>query len=112
MLILLDHGVFQIQSISLGRYYNILHVRNGADKEIGAERIVSAVEIRRHSPLQILRLSYIDNRTLGIEIHVHSGGGGEDGNLLLQLSRFSMLRHTVITLRTRVRFYDSAINKL
>ena len=44
-LVLLDHGVFEIERILFGGHNDVFHIGDSPDEEIGAERIVSAVEI-------------------------------------------------------------------
>ena len=60
-LILLYERILEIQSILLGGHHDVAHIGNVTHQQIGAHRVVGAVEIRRHSPLQILCLTHIDD---------------------------------------------------
>ena len=77
-LILLYHGVLQIQGILLRGHYYIAHVCNGADKQVGAQRIVDTVEIRRYPPFQVLGLTYINHRPRGVIVCIDSGVSGRN----------------------------------
>jgi hypothetical protein len=43
--ILLNHGVFEVEGVLLGWDDDIRHIGDGADEQVGAQRLVGAVEI-------------------------------------------------------------------
>ena len=45
---------------------------------------MGAVEIGADAPLEILSFAYVNHCPLGVIVHIHSGGVGEDGYLLLK----------------------------
>ena len=85
--ILLDERIFEMQSILLATDHNILQVGNIAHQHARLGRIVVLlVEVRRHTPLEILGLTHIDNRTLFIDVLVYTGTIGQEGKNILYMS--------------------------
>ncbi len=93
-LVLLDHGVFKVERILLGRHHDIAHIGDVAHQHVGAQHIVGAIEIRRHSSLQIFGLAHIYHRSLGIIVDIHAGGIGQKGDLFAQCFRFILQCHS------------------
>ncbi len=84
-LILLDHCVFKVERILLGRHHNKPHVDNIAHEEICSDRIMPTVEITRHAAFQSFRLAYIDHLAMPVDIHIHTRRIGQVQDFLAQL---------------------------
>ena len=81
---LLYHRSLKIERVLLRRHHNIAHISYSTHKQIGAKGVMGAVEIGADAPLEILSFAYVNHRPLGVIVHIHSGGVGEDGYLLLK----------------------------
>ena len=92
-LVLLYHGVFKVERILFGRHHDIAHVGNGGHEHIGALAVVCAVEVARHTALEILGLADVNDCARRVVVCVYAGGVGEDGDFLHQLRRLSMHWH-------------------
>ena len=77
-----------MQGILFTSYNNIFNIDNIAHKypRFGSI-IVLLVEVRRHSPPQVLRLAHINNRALFIEVLVHTGTVGQEGKNIFDILR-------------------------
>ena len=72
-LIFLYQRIFEVQSILLGIDKNVLQIGNMAHQDSCFGRIfMHFVEVRRNPALQVLRLTYIYNLPLFVEILIHA----------------------------------------
>ena len=83
-LVLLYHGVLQIECVLLGRYDNIFHVGDIAHQNIGAQHVVMLCEIGIDAPLQILGLADVYYSAVGVEVHVYARCFGQNGKFFLK----------------------------
>ena len=76
-LVLLYHRVLEVEGVLFGGHDDIAHVGDIAHEQVGAEYVVGAVEIRRHSPFQVLGLADVYDRPGGVIICIDAGGVGK-----------------------------------
>ena len=81
---LLDHRGLEVECVLLGGHHDVCHVGDGAHQQVGAQRVVRAVEVRADAALQVLGLADIDDGALRVVVRIDSGGVGQDGDFLLE----------------------------
>ena len=74
----LDHTVLEVERVVLSIDHDVLQVVDLAHQVGRTPRLVLLGEIARNSALQVLRLTHIDNRSLGVVVTIDAGGIGHD----------------------------------
>ena len=94
-LVFLDHGVLEMKGILLGAYNDETHVDDIAHKQICARRVVAAVEVRAHPPLETFGLAYIYHLAVAVDIHVDTRRVGKTEYLLAQMLSWPVVENIV-----------------